>query len=81
MQAIPRAIWLHESGKQLIQWPVLEIEQLRTNPVNWPAKVLKGGELLQVNGVTAAQVRTARVIGCVCLEFFLVKNYFLLKKN
>ena len=62
-----RTIWLRESGKQLIQWPVVEIEKLRANLVNWPTKLLKGGELLQVNGVTAAQVcftccRTSRVI-------------------
>ncbi|KAI4355450.1 hypothetical protein L6164_004225 [Bauhinia variegata] len=56
IHAIPRAIWLHKSGKQLVQWPVEEIEKLRTKPVNWPTKVLKGGELLQVTGVTAAQV-------------------------
>ncbi|KAL4355854.1 hypothetical protein AHAS_Ahas09G0028300 [Arachis hypogaea] len=55
LQAIPRAIWLHESGKQLVQWPVVEIEKLRENPVNWNTKVLKGGQLLQVNDITAAQ--------------------------
>ncbi|KAJ1420316.1 Glycosyl hydrolase family 32, N-terminal [Sesbania bispinosa] len=55
IHAIPRAIWLHKSGKQLVQWPVVEIEKLRANPVNWPTKVLKGGDLLQINGVTAAQ--------------------------
>ncbi|XP_061370308.1 beta-fructofuranosidase, cell wall isozyme-like isoform X2 [Gastrolobium bilobum] len=55
IQAIPRAIWLHKSGKQLVQWPVVEIEKLRANPVKWPTKVLKGGDLLQINGVTAAQ--------------------------
>ncbi|KAI4329101.1 hypothetical protein L6164_021401 [Bauhinia variegata] len=55
IHAIPRKIWLHKSGKQLVQWPVTEIEKLRTNPVNWPKKVLKGGELLQVTGVAAAQ--------------------------
>ncbi|MED6217001.1 Beta-fructofuranosidase, cell wall isozyme [Stylosanthes scabra] len=56
IHAIPRAIWLHESGKQLVQWPVVEIEKLRENPVNWHTKVLKGGQLLQVNGITAVQV-------------------------
>ncbi|XP_061371078.1 beta-fructofuranosidase, cell wall isozyme-like [Gastrolobium bilobum] len=54
IHTIPRAIWLHKSGKQLVQWPVVEIENLRANPVNWPTKVVKGGELLQVTGVTAA---------------------------
>ncbi|XP_027335737.1 beta-fructofuranosidase, cell wall isozyme-like isoform X2 [Abrus precatorius] len=55
IHAIPRAIWLHESGKVLEQWPVVEIEKLRANPVNWPTKELRGGELLQINGVSAAQ--------------------------
>ncbi|XP_027344360.1 beta-fructofuranosidase, cell wall isozyme-like isoform X2 [Abrus precatorius] len=56
IHTIPRAIWLHKSGKQLVQWPVVEIESLRVNPVvNWPTKVVKGGELHQVAGVTAAQ--------------------------
>lgn len=56
LQTIPRAIWLHKSGKQLVQWPVVEIEKLRVNPLNWPTKELKGGQLLQIKGVTAAQV-------------------------
>ncbi|KAK4267294.1 hypothetical protein QN277_024092 [Acacia crassicarpa] len=56
IQAIPRAIWLHKSGKQLVQWPVVEIEKLRANPISWPTiKVLKAGQRLQVTGVTAAQ--------------------------
>ncbi|XP_004510389.2 beta-fructofuranosidase, cell wall isozyme-like [Cicer arietinum] len=55
IHTIPRAIWLHKSGKQLVQWPVVEVEKLRVNLVNLPPKVLKGGELLQINGVTAAQ--------------------------
>jgi beta-fructofuranosidase len=59
LQTIPRAIWLHKSGKQLVQWPVVEVEKLRVNHVNWPTKFLKGGELLQINGVTPAQVTYA----------------------
>ncbi|KAJ7963186.1 Beta-fructofuranosidase, insoluble isoenzyme like [Quillaja saponaria] len=55
IQAIPRTIVLHKSGKQLVQWPIVEIEKLRTNQVNWPSKVLKGGSILHVSGVSAAQ--------------------------
>nr|AFD62258.1 acid invertase [Kummerowia stipulacea] len=55
IHTIPRTIWLHESGKQLVQWPVVEVEKLRANPVNLPPQVLKGGQLLQINGVTATQ--------------------------
>ncbi|CAJ1950932.1 unnamed protein product [Sphenostylis stenocarpa] len=55
IHTIPRAIWLHKSGKQLVLWPVEEIEKLRANPVNLPPQVLEGGKLLQINGVTATQ--------------------------
>ncbi|XP_027335351.1 beta-fructofuranosidase, cell wall isozyme-like isoform X2 [Abrus precatorius] len=55
IQAIPRTLWLHNSGKQLIQWPIEEIEKLRTNPVNLYSKNLKGGTLLEVSGVVASQ--------------------------
>ncbi|KAJ1439570.1 Glycosyl hydrolase family 32, N-terminal [Sesbania bispinosa] len=55
IQAIPRTLWLHKSGKQLVQWPIVEIEKLRTNPINLHSKVLKGGTMFEVSGVTAAQ--------------------------
>ncbi|KAK7247099.1 hypothetical protein RIF29_41976 [Crotalaria pallida] len=55
IHTIPRVLWLHKAGKQLVQWPIAEIEKLRTNGVNWPIKVLKGGELLQIDGVTTTQ--------------------------
>ncbi|KAL2319831.1 hypothetical protein Fmac_028800 [Flemingia macrophylla] len=55
IQAIPRTLWLDKSRKQLIQWPTMEIENLRTNPVNLHSRILKGGTLLEVSGVTAAQ--------------------------
>ncbi|GLT75594.1 hypothetical protein SLA2020_473050 [Shorea laevis] len=55
VQAIPRKIWLDQSGKQLVQWPVQEIEKLRANQVTFPSKLLKGGSVLQVSGVTASQ--------------------------
>ncbi|KAK7261701.1 hypothetical protein RIF29_28018 [Crotalaria pallida] len=55
IHTIPRAIWLHKLGKQLVQWPIQEIESLRVDPVTWPTKVLKGGQLLQITGVTASQ--------------------------
>ncbi|CDY23643.1 BnaC05g39510D [Brassica napus] len=56
LQAIPRKVWLDKSGKRLMQWPVKEIERLRTTQVKWENKVLEGGgSLLDVHGVTAAQ--------------------------
>lgn len=55
IQAIPRTIWLDKSGKQLVQWPVVELERLRGNRIGSPNKVLKGGSTLDIVGVTAAQ--------------------------
>lgn len=56
VQAIPREIWLDRMGKQLIQWPIREIEKLRTNEVSIPRMELKGGgSLVEVSGVTATQ--------------------------
>uniref|UniRef100_A0A2N9GNT6 Glycosyl hydrolase family 32 N-terminal domain-containing protein n=1 Tax=Fagus sylvatica TaxID=28930 RepID=A0A2N9GNT6_FAGSY len=44
-----------KSKKQLVQWPIKEIETLRLNQVNLPKQVLKGGSILEVSGLTAAQ--------------------------
>ncbi|XP_052181301.1 beta-fructofuranosidase, insoluble isoenzyme CWINV1-like [Diospyros lotus] len=55
IQAIPRRIWLDRSGKQLLQWPVEEIEKQRMNQVDLPARLLKGGSVVEVSGVTATQ--------------------------
>ncbi|KAL5757502.1 hypothetical protein ACOSP7_020113 [Xanthoceras sorbifolium] len=54
LQAIPKSIGLDKSGKQLVQWPVVEIESLRVNKVELPSKFLEGGSVLQVSGVMAA---------------------------
>nr|AFA46812.1 cell wall invertase [Manihot esculenta] len=55
IQAIPRVVWLDKSGKQLVQWPIQEIEKLRVNPVHLPSQYLKGGSVVEVPGVTASQ--------------------------
>ncbi|KAE7999095.1 hypothetical protein FH972_003575 [Carpinus fangiana] len=55
VMAIPRSIWLDKSRKQLVQWPISELERLRENQVNLPNQVIKGGLALEVSGVTSAQ--------------------------
>ncbi|XP_052181300.1 beta-fructofuranosidase, insoluble isoenzyme CWINV1-like [Diospyros lotus] len=55
IQGIPRRIWLDRSGKQLLQWPVEEIEKQRMNQVDLPARLLEGGSVVEVSGVTATQ--------------------------
>ncbi|KAK6243747.1 hypothetical protein QUC31_010156 [Theobroma cacao] len=55
LQSIPRSILLSKTGKQLIQWPIKEIETLRAENVSIQEKQLKGGSVLEVLGVTASQ--------------------------
>ncbi|KAH9611268.1 hypothetical protein KSS87_008941 [Heliosperma pusillum] len=55
IHAVPRTVWLDISGKQLIQWPILEIESLRQNPVTLPTQSLQQGSLIEIKGITAAQ--------------------------
>ncbi|KAK6273865.1 hypothetical protein POUND7_010948 [Theobroma cacao] len=55
LQSIPRSILLSKTGKQLIQWPVEEIEELRAKNVSYQSKQLKGGSVLEVSGITASQ--------------------------
>uniref|UniRef100_A0A7N0VBM8 Uncharacterized protein n=2 Tax=Kalanchoe fedtschenkoi TaxID=63787 RepID=A0A7N0VBM8_KALFE len=55
LQSFPRSVLLSKNGKQLIQWPIEEIEKLRKKQVNIQGKKLEGGSLLEVSGVTASQ--------------------------
>ncbi|KAF5938159.1 hypothetical protein HYC85_025665 [Camellia sinensis] len=53
--AIPRNIWLDKSRKQLMQWPISEIETLRMNQVDLPSKLVKGRSMLEISSITVAQ--------------------------
>ncbi|KAI3801414.1 hypothetical protein L1987_29519 [Smallanthus sonchifolius] len=55
IQLIPRMVWLHPSGKQLVQWPIHELESLRGDMVHRSDIKLSKGDMVEVNGVTAAQ--------------------------
>ncbi|KAI3692550.1 hypothetical protein L6452_32367 [Arctium lappa] len=54
LQSFPRSVWLSDTGKQLVQWPVDEIEKLRTKQVNITNRELKGGTL-EITRITASQ--------------------------
>lgn len=56
MQAIPRTVWLSPDGKQLLQWPVEELETLRGQKAQMKNQNLKVGDHVEVKGITAAQV-------------------------
>ncbi|GMJ15754.1 ARABIDOPSIS THALIANA CELL WALL INVERTASE 1 [Hibiscus trionum] len=55
LQVIPRQIWLGRTGKQLVQWPVEELNILRDNQVNVNGKQLESGSVFEVSGITASQ--------------------------
>lgn len=55
IQAIPRKLWLDSSGKQLLQWPIEELETLRGEKVQISNQQLKKGDHVEIKGITAAQ--------------------------
>ncbi|KAK9065568.1 hypothetical protein SSX86_014969 [Deinandra increscens subsp. villosa] len=55
LQSFPRSIWLSDTRKQLVQWPVEEIKKLRGKQVSMENRELKGGSVLEVPGITASQ--------------------------
>ncbi|KAL5559446.1 hypothetical protein UlMin_035657 [Ulmus minor] len=55
LQSIPRTIVLSKSEKQLVQWPIKEIEKLRIKKVDLQSKKLKGGSVFEISGITASQ--------------------------
>ncbi|KAJ8754780.1 hypothetical protein K2173_012169 [Erythroxylum novogranatense] len=55
IQSIPRKLWLDPNGKQLVQWPIEEIETLRRKKVHLCNQKLNLGDHLEVKGITAIQ--------------------------
>ncbi|CAN6228026.1 unnamed protein product [Urochloa humidicola] len=55
IQAIPRTVWLDPRGKQLLQWPIEEVEALRGKSVTLKNRVIKPGQHLEVTGLQTAQ--------------------------
>lgn len=56
LQAVPRKVWLDKTGKQLIQWPIEEIETLHEKEVKIFDKELTSGSVMKVPDITASQV-------------------------
>ncbi|XP_060962578.1 beta-fructofuranosidase, insoluble isoenzyme CWINV1 [Cannabis sativa] len=57
LQSFPRSILLSKSGRQLVQWPIEEIEKLRSDDekVSLQNKELRSDSLFEISGVTASQ--------------------------
>ncbi|URE08442.1 hypothetical protein MUK42_35402 [Musa troglodytarum] len=54
IQIIPRKVWLDSRGRQLVQWPIEEVESLRRNEVHLHGLELATG-LHEIKGVKASQ--------------------------
>ncbi|CAL5017116.1 unnamed protein product [Urochloa decumbens] len=55
IQAIPRTVWLDPSGRQLLQWPIEEVEALRRKSVTLKDRVINPGQHVEVTGIQTAQ--------------------------
>ncbi|KAF8396393.1 hypothetical protein HHK36_018010 [Tetracentron sinense] len=55
IQTIPRKLWFDRSGKQLMQWPIEELQKLRGKEVSYSKIELMKGSLVEVQGITASQ--------------------------
>jgi beta-fructofuranosidase len=55
-------VWLDPSGKQLLQWPIEEVEALRGRSVALKNRVIKPGQHVEVTGIQTAQVQTASAL-------------------
>ena len=49
-------MWLDPNGKQLLQWPVMELNRLRWKRVMMIHQKLVKGQNVEIKGITAAQV-------------------------
>jgi beta-fructofuranosidase len=49
-------VWLDPSGKQLLQWPVEEVEALRGKKVTLKNRVIRPWQHVEVTGLQTAQV-------------------------
>ncbi|XP_071719973.1 beta-fructofuranosidase, insoluble isoenzyme 1-like [Rutidosis leptorrhynchoides] len=55
IQLIPRTVWSDPSGKQLLQWPIQELEMLRGEKMHKSNVKLNKGDVVEIKGITAAQ--------------------------
>lgn len=60
-------VWLDPSGKQLLQWPIHELETLRGDNVHLSDVKLNKGDVVEVKGITPAQVCTL----CISCSTFI----------
>ncbi|EPS69453.1 cell-wall invertase, partial [Genlisea aurea] len=55
VQAIPRTVTVDPNGKQLLQWPVEEVESLRGHRVDLNNIPIQNGSRVEITGITPVQ--------------------------
>ncbi|URE11329.1 Cell wall invertase [Musa troglodytarum] len=55
VQAIPRAVWLDSNGRQLVQWPIEELETLRHKRRSVKNRNIPSGGSFEVKNILTAQ--------------------------
>ncbi|XP_065003867.1 beta-fructofuranosidase, insoluble isoenzyme 3-like [Musa acuminata AAA Group] len=68
VQAIPRSIWLDDSGRQLVQWPIEEFETLRDKHIFVKSKNIPSGGFLEVKEMQTAQADVEVTFDVASLE-------------
>ncbi|RCV15058.1 hypothetical protein SETIT_3G028300v2 [Setaria italica] len=68
IQAFPRALWLDTDGKQLVQWPVEEIETLRRRRVALLGAEVGSGGLHEIAGIETQQADVEAIFEIPKLE-------------
>jgi len=79
VQTVPRKIWLDSTGKQLLQWPIEEIETLRKNQVRFLGAEVNAGGVNEIIGVAGTQADVEVVFEIPALDHAenLDPNYLL----
>ncbi|CAM0901550.1 unnamed protein product [Alopecurus aequalis] len=68
IQTVPRKIWLDSDGKQLLQWPIEEIETLRNKRVGLLGAKVNSGGVNEIIGVAGSQADVEVVFEIPALE-------------
>ncbi|XP_038989236.1 beta-fructofuranosidase, insoluble isoenzyme 3-like [Phoenix dactylifera] len=55
IQAIPRVLWLDSNQRQVVQWPIEELESLRTKQAYIHDKLVKSRHYFEVKGIQTSQ--------------------------
>uniref|UniRef100_A0ACD5TCS9 Uncharacterized protein n=1 Tax=Avena sativa TaxID=4498 RepID=A0ACD5TCS9_AVESA len=68
VQTVPRKVWLDRDGKQLLQWPIEEIETLRKKRVQLLGTKVNAGGVNEIIGVAGSQADVEVVFEIPALE-------------